>query len=147
MKTLSIGRLASDLASLRDIIVFCLSVLDDLSPGVAKKQRSKPICQVVEAGDIPINQILSAERLLRSLCTDINKHVPPYTVFGHHPTQYTDWGVWVDLGALHAGEDAGSVCQISGSWKGVKSRYVLELGKEGLTLYRRRGKREVWTMK
>jgi hypothetical protein len=93
------------------------------------------------------NSYLSVNKTINTIFKDLNKHVPPFTYFGRHPTQQDHLGVWIDLDALHKAESKGTLTQTyNSSWKGIKSSYILDMSKEGLVLYRRKNKQEVWRM-
>jgi len=148
MKTLPIGTLATDLSDLRQIFLFCLEMLDSVSPGICAKIRKKNVTKLVQSDKVlsPL-ELVAVQNAIISIKRDINKHSPLYTFFGAHPANYTQYGVWIDLDALHAAENAGIVSQASGDWKGVKTTYVLDIGKDGLILYRRKGRKIIWEMK
>lgn len=144
MKTLPLGVIASD-ATPPVLLVLCLALLTDLSPTAANRIKARPVVGKVETG-----AVLSAReqgllgQAISATIKELNHHTPVFSYCGHHPTG-DQLGVWVDLNALHQAETAGRLTQVSGpDWSGVKSAYVLDIGGEGLTLYRRRGRVQLW---
>lgn len=148
MKSLPLGSIASNLESPRAVYIICLSLLSDLAPAIAEKHKTKAILQAAQGStDLSLIQRYQLGRAVDALIRDLNRHVPPLTYFGYQITDKTNLGVWVDLGALHAAEQAGVLTQVIGlPWRDIKSLYVLDVGGAGLTLYRRRDKKVIWSV-
>lgn len=144
-KTLPLGSIAVDLTSRPVLLIVCLGLLTDLSPSVAARHRARPIVSKVEAGT-PLTQ-RDSQRLTQAIAAvfkDLNHHVPPLCYFGRHPSDASHLGVWVDLGALHRAEESGDLVQAPIESRGQTGRYILDASGAGLTLYRRRGKVQLW---
>lgn len=148
MKTLPLGTVSINLVAPQHILTLCLALLRDVSPKSADSHKSKKIVEKVEKNqDLTANDISILNKTINTIFKDLNKHVPPFTYFGRHPTQQDHLGVWIDLDALHKAESKGTLTQTSNtSWKGIKSSYILDMSKEGLVLYRKKNKQEVWRM-
>lgn len=146
MKTLPLGLFANDLSSPRQMLIVCLALLLDINPTLANRQKAKKIVSKAESGqDLSPKDITVLKATINTIFNDLNHSVPPFTYFGHHPTDHSQLGVWIDLYALHKAENNGQITQLAGaSWKGIKSNYILDMANAGIVLYRRRGKKEVW---
>lgn len=146
MKTLSLGSYATNLESPIQVFTVCLAILNDIAPSAAAKQAAKGIAAVVRAGG-PLSLVdrYQLGRAVSSLIHDLNHHVPNLTYFGWKANDAANLGVWIDLDALHQAEKKGTLTQVDDdNWSGVKSVFVLDMSKAGLTLYRRRGRKVVW---
>lgn len=145
-RTLPLGSIASDLTPVQ-MLVLCVVLLSDVAPTVAARYKAKTLISAVETGiTLTPAQTALVPRTTRAILRDLNRHVQPFCYCGHHPTS-NQLGVWIDLDALHRAESAGQLTQVSGpDWRGVRSTYVLDIGGEGLTLYRRRGRVQLWHM-
>lgn len=143
---LPLGSIATNLSSPQQVFTICLAVLAGLNATLAARHSIKTICAVVQSGvDLSLLQRYQLGRANAALLTDLNRHAPPLTYVGYHPTDRTHLGVWIDLEALHAAERDGRLTQVSGgTWAGSQSTYVLDMS-SGLTLYRRRGKVPIWS--
>lgn len=143
-KTLPLGPVATDLTPSQTLIL-CLALLTDVAPALAQREKTKRIVGLVESGaTLSKKDVVILNRTLPCLFADLNRCCAPLTYFGYHPSAHDTLGVWIDLEALHKAETSGKVSQFTGSWRGVKSAYVLDMTGSGLTLYRTRGKTEVW---
>ena len=144
MKTLPLGSVTTNPMS-RQMLTICLALLADVAPKTASGYQSKELLSRYLSGeDTNARGMVSVRAAINGIMRDLNRHVPPFCYFGHHPTDPNHIGVWIDLDALHKAENSGKVSQFTGSWRGVKSAYVLDMTGNGLVLYRRRGKQDLW---
>jgi hypothetical protein len=143
---LSTGSHATNLNTPRDIFVYCLMLLYKIDEKLCLKLRAKgPVATAEQTEHATTAQLTKGTRLLLK---ELNKHVPPFTYFGHHQTDDSHLGVWIDLGQLHQAEETGKLAQVSSNdWRGIKSTYVLRINDAGLTLYLRKGRKEVWSIR
>lgn len=145
MKTLSFGSYATNIVGACQTFIICLAILNDVCPKAAARYTN--VIALAQSTDHTASERVRINRAIEHIITDLNRHTPQYTYFGHHPTDISHLGVWVDLDAMNKAERAGQLTQVLGSsWRGIKSTFILDMSKEGLTLYRRRSKQAVWTM-
>ncbi len=147
MKTLSLGSVATDITSPRQVFVICLALLTDVSPTIAARHSAKPIAaRIQDPSDLSMLDTYRLNRAVSAIISDLNTYTPALAYFGYHPVDKSQIGVYVDTGALHTAEQNGMVTQVfSDDWRGIHSTFVLRFHDKGLTLYRRRGKSIVWT--
>jgi len=128
-KPLTLGSYARDVMAVEDIVNICRALLKTHAPAKAARfETAKPSLTV-------------AHRLFVAL----NTLVPPFSYWGHHPSDVSHLGVWIDLGKLHDAEESGKLVQAGyRDAKGVKAVYVLVPESDGLVLYHRKSGREVW---
>ena len=146
MKTLPLGAIATNLTP-RQLFGVCLALLSDIAPKVAEKQKIKPITKAIESLE-PLSLIkqYQLDRAISSIIADLNKHVPIFSYLGYRANEKTQLGVWIDLDELHRAENAGQLTQVSGNnWRNIKSNYILDMSGATVTLYRRRGKKTIWS--
>jgi len=86
------------------------------------------------------------KKIIEQLQHALNKHAPIFTYVGHNPADESNWGVWVDLEALHKAESKRIVQQgLFSSCKKSRSRYVL-MHDEGLRLFQRKNWVAIWSV-
>lgn len=148
MSSLPLGSIATNLTSDRKVLIVALSVLASLNPDLAAKHRDKRVVIKAEGEeDLSVMERYQLGRVVKSLISDLNHHVPPFSYCGYQPNDPAHLGVWVDLGALHEAEVKGRLTQVVGaSWRGVKTPYILALTDGALTLYRRRDRAVIWSV-
>ena len=148
MKTLNVGSFASNIVSAKQALIICLTILAEFNSKTYSFYNNKEIFKKIYSNaELSPKETASLDSILGGMIKKINRYAPPFTFFGYHPTDHTILGVWLDLLALHKGEEKGSLTQISkDSWRGLKCTYILDIGKAGITLYHRRDKKIIWAM-
>jgi hypothetical protein len=81
-------------------------------------------------------------RLIGGLQHQLNKLTAPFTYVGHRVDD-PHWGVWIDLGKLHAAEEDGSLIQATHPNVKTRATYILEVG-DRIRLWRRKGLELLW---
>jgi hypothetical protein len=141
---MSIGTVSSGTMVTDDLIPDFIYELRKFNKKLAA-QRQEEYDQLCEAEDEEGKDILLNEELFE----DLQRYCPPWTYFGPHPGNGSDYGCWPPSrweldDAIHDKEivivDAGM------PWPKGGERYVLAVNDHGnMTMYRRKGRRELWS--
>lgn len=135
---LHLGSFSHSLASPYEVVSTLIGILTDVDP------KAGAAFLLVYRDTKPTQQI-SLNKLVERVVRELSKHCPPFTYCGHRVDDPSIWGVWVDLGQLHAAEEKGDLIQVGSHSKLPKrGTYLLDLEGKGATLYRRRGMVRVW---
>lgn len=135
---LPLGSFAHSLASPSEVAATLMGVLADVDAdsGAAFLLRYR---------DIQPTHKANLNLLVVALVRQLNRHCPPFTYCGHRIDDESVWGVWIDLGRLHAAEESGDLVQVgSHSKRPKRGTYLLDLEGKAATLYRRKGMKKVW---
>ncbi len=136
MSTLPLGPFARDLTNARDIALALISVLANYNEVASAR------CAIKAARLAPSHRA-QWERLIQTVIKRLSMISPPFTYVGHHPTDPSLWGVWIDFGLVHHAEQNGILTQGDTNAKG-RSTYILDLSGRGVRLLKRRGLQLLW---
>lgn len=135
---LSLGSFSHSLASPYEVASTLIGILTDVDPKAGA-------AHLLVYRDLKPTQQTSLNKLVERLVRDLGRFTPPFTYVGHRVDDPSIWGVWIDLGLLHAAEEKGDLIQVGSHSKLPKrGTYLLDLEGKGATLYRRRGMVRVW---
>ncbi len=135
---LPLGSFAHSLTSPHEVAAALIGVLADVDADTSAGYR-------LRYRDIEPRHKAEMNRLIAGLVRQLGKHTPEFTYVGHRIDDPSVWGVWVDLGLLHAAEERGQLVQVgSHSKRPTKGTYILDLEGKAATLYRRKGMVEIW---
>lgn len=127
-KPLKLGTYANSVTSANEAFNVCYTQLCEYAKEVATRFVRKP----------------RTWASVNLMCRALNRLTVPFGYWGRHPSDSTQYGVWIDLGKMHEAEEWGKLVQAS-SLKAAKSGvYVLVAEGDGLALYHRRTGREMW---
>ncbi len=147
--TLPLGPIITNLESISHAYLSCLGLLFSVSEKNALKYQSKTVVKKIQEGiKLDATDHYQLRRALDSIITELNKFCAPFTYFGYQINDKTQLGVWIDLDALRHAEREGHIIQAhNGSWKGLHSNYILDMSDNCITLYKRRTKEVIWSLK
>lgn len=127
----------------------CIEFLALVDAKASARHSAKPAAQ--HPDPLTKAQAHQIHRAIDALYSDLQRHVPPLTYWGYHPSNGA-LGVWIDTGALHQAEESGRLIQVADvkgakPRRGLKAPYLLVLQSDGrATLVHRKDGREVWSI-